>query len=446
MQWTSCLGFHIFHSLYLLRKAPTLKASASKKLPRDITALPNAGSSKAKSSELYCRKAKWKGRECYVLGNGLIRLTALTGGGHIAEIKREDRSEKSSINPLWNPPWETFDSYNYDPRKHAAAYGPTTEGKLLAGLAGHILCMDYFGLPSSEEASLGLSLHGEAPNSKWDVIGCKATPTVVDLKVSVRLPEAGLRFTRELSMHQGESVVYFEEAVSNRRKADHFFHWTQHVTLGPPFINREHSRIVLPGSLGLTFPHGYDEGKVMLRTGGIFRWPHAPSLRSRTVDLTRPFSSPGRGYVAGVLLDKRRNTGFVAAQNRKEHLIIGYCFLRSDFPWVTIWEENLAIQSVPWKGRTQALGLEFGTTPLPVTRRENFIGKGALFGEPTLTIVPARMEKLVRYLCFLAIVPERFGKLRNIRLGKQEIVLIGSGRPTEVRLKASGLDEKIRGL
>jgi hypothetical protein len=423
-----------------------LKASTSKKLPRDIGALLNAGSSKAKSTELYCKKAKWKERECYVLGNGLVRLTALTGGGHIAEIKRDDRCERSSINPLWEPPWETFDSYNYDPREHAAAYGSTTEGKLLAGLAGHILCMDYFGLPSSEEASLGLSLHGEAPNSKWDVVGGKATPTVVDLKVSVRLPEAGLHFTRKLSMHQDESIVYFQEAVSNRRKVDHFFHWTQHVTLGAPFINKKDSRIVLPGSRGMTFPHGYDEGKTMLRPGVIFRWPHAPSPTNRTVDLTRVFSSPGRGYVAGVLLDKRRNTGFVAAQNEKEHLVIGYCFLRSDFPWVTIWEENLAIQSVPWKGRTQALGLEFGTTPLPVTRRENCIGNGALFGEPTLTVVPARMEKSVRYLCFLAVVPEKFGKLRTIQLGKQEIVLIGSGRPKEVRLKASALDEKLRGL
>lgn len=380
-----------------------------------------------------------------MLGNGLIRLTTLTGGGHIAEIKLEDRHGKSSINPLWNPPWETFDSYKYDPRKHAAVYGPTTEGKLLAGLAGHSLCMDYFGLPSSEEASLGLSLHGEAPNSKWDVRGGKATSTAVHFKASVRLPKAGLRFTRELSMHRDESVVYFQETVSNRRKSDHFFHWTQHVTLGPPFINKEDSRIVLPGSRGITFPHGYDEGKVMLRAGGIFRWPHAPGLTNKTVDLTRPFSLPGRGYVAGVLLDKRRNTGFVAAHNRKEHLIVGYCFLRSDFPWVTIWEENLAIQSVPWKGRTQALGLEFGTTPLPVTRRENFTRGGMLFGEPILTFVPARMNKSVRYLCFLTIVPESFGELQDIQLGQQEIILIGSGQPQKVRLKASALDEKIRG-
>jgi hypothetical protein len=184
----------------------------------------------------------------------------------------------------------------------------------------------------------------------------------------------------------------------------------------------------------------------MLPAGRTFRWPYAPSLTGRTVDLTRPFSLPGRGYVAGVLLDKRRKTGFVAAHNRKDNLVIGYCFLRSDFPWVTIWEENLAIQSVPWRGRTQALGLEFGTTPLPVTRRENFTGNGTLFGEPTLTSVPARSKTRVRYLCFLALIPENFGPLRDIQLGKREIVLIGSGRLKEVRLKASGLDDKIFGL
>lgn len=424
-----------------------MKTSASKELPSEIApSIAKTGFSKLNKSLTYCRKTKWKARECYVLGNGLIRLTTLTGGGHIAEIKFEGGPEKSAMNPLWIPPWKTFDSYNYDPRKHADAYGTTTEGKLLAGITGHNLCMDYFGLPSSEEASLGLSLHGEAPNRKWDVIRSKATSTAVNLKVSVRLPTAGLRFTREISMQRDESVVYFQETVLNTRKADHFFHWTQHVTLGPPFISKDDSRIVLPGSDGLTFPHGYDEGKALLHPGRIFRWPHPLGLANRTLDLTRPFSFPGRGYVAGVLLDKRRDIGFVATVNQKEHLVIGYCFLRSDFPWVTIWEENLAIQSVPWRGRTQALGLEFGTTPLPLTRRENFTANRSLFETPTLTFVPAKKEKRVRYLCFLAIVPENFGEPRDIKLQNQEIVLIGSRPRKEVRLRASAVNEMIRDL
>jgi hypothetical protein len=393
--------------------------------------------------QLYCRKAKWRGRECYVLGNGLVRLTTLTGGGHIAELRFERASGKPTMSPLWIPPWKTIDSHKYDPKKHSLTYGSTTEGKLLAGITGHNLCLDYFGSASPEEVGLGLSLHGEAPNSNWRAIRHDPVAPIADIKLSVRLPVAGLRFTREISLLRDESVIYFKETVSNERKADHFFHWTQHVTLGPPFINKGDSRIALPGSRCLTFPHGYDEGKALLPSGRPFRWPSAPSLTNRALDLTEPFSRAGRGFVVGVLLDRRRSAGFVAAFNRKERLVMGYCFLRTDFPWVTVWEENLAIQATPWRGRTKALGLEFGTTPLPVARRENFVANGPLFGTPTITFVPARGEKRVRYLCFLAAVPEEFGDIQDIKLGGKEILLIGSGRHNEVRLRASRLAENI---
>ena len=227
----------------------------------------------------------------------------------------------------------------------------------MAGITGHSLCMDYFGLPSSEEASLGLSLHGEAPNSRWQIIRRYTNPARARIKLSVRLPAAGLRLVREIGMQPDESIVYFKETVTNTGKADHFFHWTQHISLGPPFINNEDSRIVLPGARGLTFPHGYDEGKASLRSGRTFRWPNAPGVTNKSVDLRRPFSLPGSGFVAGVLLEKGKNTGFVAALNRKERSLIGYCFSRSDFPWVTIWEENRAIQAVPRRGRAPKICL-----------------------------------------------------------------------------------------
>ena len=111
------------------------------------------------------------------------------------------------------------------------------------------------------------------------------------------------------------------------------------------------------------------------------------------VDLTRPFLRQGLGFVVAVLLDKKKSVGFVAAVNHKLGLFIAYCFKRSDFPWVAIWEENLGIAAPPWKQRTRARGLEFSTTPLPVLRRDAFLS-GRLFDEPTLTCVPAMGTRL----------------------------------------------------
>jgi len=100
--------------------------------------------------------------------------------------------------------------------------------------------------------------------------------SLASAEFSVRLPVAGLRFAREITLRRGEPVAYFRETVTNERRGDRFFHWVEHVTLGSPFLTHEHSRIFLSGSRGRTFPHGY-AGKALLESSRDFRWPFAPA-------------------------------------------------------------------------------------------------------------------------------------------------------------------------
>jgi hypothetical protein len=255
--------------------------------------------------------------------------------------------------------------------------------------------------------------------------------------MSVRLPVAGLRFSREIELRKDEPVVYFTETVRNERKSDHFFHWTQHVTLGPQFLSSEDSSVALPGARAITYPHGYDEGRALLTSNEEFEWPNAPLLEGGKIDLTRPFTRKGLGFVVATLIDKKRNVGFVAAVNHKLGLLIAYCFKRSEFPWIAIWEENLGIAAAPWKQRTQARGLEFSTTPLPVLRREAFFS-GRLFDEPTLTAIPALGKKTVRYAALLTNVPNDFGEVRDIQVTGDRIEILGN-RNKIVTVQSSGL-------
>jgi hypothetical protein len=378
-------------------------------------------------------------REAYVLANDLVRLVTLTGGGHIAEFCFHQDSGFSTLNPLWVPPWKTIEPYRYQEKLHAARYGKALTGKLLSGLVGHNICLDYFGPPSEEEAQQGLSIHGEAPSAKWQKSGGRATSNDAALELSVGLPVAGLHFRREIRLRRGESVVYFKETVSNDRKADHFFHWTQHVTLGPPFLNAEQSRVAISGTKGRTYPHGY-ENKALLESSRDFRWPLAPGQGTGSVDLSRPFTRAGFGFVATVLLDPDRDLQFIAALNEQHCLLIAYCFRRSDFPWVAVWEENRARGTAPWRGRCQARGLEFGSTPFPVERREAF-GSGPLFDTPHFSLVPARGTKSVRYISLLASLPGNFGEVADIRVADDEIEIGGTGQEDTIRLHASGLRE-----
>ena len=386
---------------------------------------------------VFCRKTTWRRRESFTLGNDLVRLVTVTGGGHIAEFRFADSTGLPTTNPLWVPPWDTIEPYCFDADTHSAKYGPMPGGKLISGMVGHSICMDYFGSPSPEETRLGLSQHGEAPSSRWRRAGVRVSASEAALTLSVRLPAAGLRFSREIRMRQNEAVVYIKETVTNERKMDHFFHWTQHVTLGPPFLASQESTVVLPGTKSIAFGLGYSDEDALLAPNRKFRWPMAPQRVGGIVDLTRPFSHEGRGFVAGVLVDPRRGLGFVAALNVRERLLIAYCFSRRDFPWVTVWEENRVVSASPWKRRTQARGLEFGTTPSSAPRRESYLAGGPLFGVPTVTCVPARGTRVVRYVAFLATLPAGFDQIRDIKLGEKEFLIVGANRRAPLSVPAS---------
>ena len=387
--------------------------------------------------KLTCVKTKWHGREAYTLSNDLVQMVTLPGGGHIVEFQFLASTGLPVLNPLWTPPWKTIEPYQYRAEKHAAEYGPVNEGKLLSGIAGHNICLDYFGPPSEEEAAQGLSTHGEAPSAQWRKTRLRATAQEVSLTLTVPLPVAGLRFSRELRLRRGESVVYFAETVVNEKKADHFFHWTQHVTLGPPFLGNETSRIAIPATRGKTHPGGYG-GNELLASGRNFHWPFAPARTGGSIDLTVPFAQQGLGFLVSVLLNPRRKVQYVTALNQPNHLLTGYCFRHSDFPWVAIWEENQARTDAPWNGRTQTRGLEFGSTPSPVTRREAF-AVSPLFDTPTFSIVPAKGRTTVNYLSFLTPVSDDFSGVRDVQVARNEILIQGSGRKSSVRLPASGL-------
>jgi hypothetical protein len=391
-------------------------------------------------AKVTCTRGSWQKRDAYVIENNLIRLVTLTGGGHIAEMRFRAGLHLPTLNPLWVPPWKTLEPYRYKESIHGAKYGKIDTGKLICGIAGHNLCLDYFGAASPEENKQGLSIHGEAPSARWRATRASSKPGRADLEMAVRLPVAGLRFTRQITIRQGESVVYLKEKVINERKADHFFHWTQHVTLSPPFLQPKHSRTFMSGTKGRTFPHGY-EGKELLVSSRNFQWPLAPGVSGAKVDLTRPFTKSGRGILATVLLRPDREVQYVAALNTEANLIMGYCFKRTDFPWVALWEENCARTDAPWNGETQSRGLEFGSTPFPVGRREAF-SNGPLFGAPHFSLVPAKGQKTVNYVSFLAAAPKGFAEVRDINIEKGKIVVAGQsnrGKPVSLEIRASGL-------
>ncbi len=391
----------------------------------------------AKTKQPACTRTRWQGREAYTLSNGLIQMVNLTGGGHIAEMRFAKRSGLPDVNPLWVPKWKGIEPFDYRAKDHEKRYGPLTEGKLLSGISGHNICLGYFGPPSDEEAAQGLSTHGEAPSLKWRKSAERLHEGQLNLTLSVRLPEAGLQFSREIGLRPGESVVYIKESVTNQRKLDYFFHWTQHATLGPPFVSPEDCRVFMSATRGITSPDAYG-AQALLAPGKTFQWPLAPANSGGDADLSRCLIRKGLGIVASLTLDPARDVQFVGALNARHRLLYAYCFHRADYPWVTVWEENCSRESPPWNGRSETRGLEFGSAPLPVTRREAF-SRGPLLGTPSFSTVPARGRVTIAYVAFLAHLPEGFVEVRDIRTDKDGIVIEGGESGQQVTVPAAGL-------
>ena len=164
------------------------------------------------------------GRQAVSIENEALRVTVLKEGGHIAEVLHK----KSGISPLWVPHWPSIEPSQFDPVKHPE-FGGGADGRLLAGIMGHNLCLDIFGGPSDAEAAAGLTAHGEASVAEYAI---DTRPG--ELVMEARLPMAALEVRRTLEL-RGD-VVHIQERVRNLSACDRPIGWTQHVTLAPPFL------------------------------------------------------------------------------------------------------------------------------------------------------------------------------------------------------------------
>ncbi|HTV57832.1 MAG TPA: hypothetical protein VMJ93_03085 [Verrucomicrobiae bacterium] len=388
-------------------------------------------------SELVCRAGRWRGRRAAIVSNGAITTQWLLGGGHLASVSAQSASGESP-NFLWEVPWKTIEPYEYSAKRDAKIYSPPPEGPYLAGYTGHVLCLDYFGIPSKEELQAGLPLHGELASRRWTAKVKKVSKGAARLVLQARAPIARIGFEREVTIQEGEPVAYVKETAANEQKFDRYIQWVQHATFGPPFCREGESVCLMPAARCRTGPYEY-EGKPALPVNRDFSWPLAPSFSGGEHDVSKPFAAEGRGFVATVLLDQSQPIAYVAVLNWKLGRVFGYCFRTADYPWVVFWEENRVRQAAPWNGTTQARGLEFGNTPTPEGMQESALA-GRLFGTPRLTRLPAAGRLTIPYVMFSAEVPATWRAVSKIEAREGKIVLTESSGGSRVELRARNVD------
>lgn len=320
----------------------------------------------------------YRGRKAHRIENDLLHVTVTVEGGHIAEITHKE----TGVNPLWSTPWDTIDPSTYDPAKHPE-YGGDAESKLLSGIQGHNLCLDLFGPPSPEEAAAGMTVHGEASTALYDI-----TSSERELTMRCQLPAAQLSFERRIRLTPKDPNIAITETVENLSILDRPIAWTQHVTLGPPFLEKGKTLFRVSATKSKTLE------------GQEFVWPMQPHADGPKEDLQLFTNEPKSGRYSAHLMDPFREQAYFLAWSPTSKVLIGYQWKRTDFPWMGIWEENYSRDSAPWNGRTLTRGMEFGASPMPEPRRK-MIERNSMFGFPCYRWAPAKSKVTVEYKAFV---------------------------------------------
>jgi hypothetical protein len=303
-------------------------------------------------------------RRAFQIENASLRVTALAEGGHIAGLLYKP----TGVNPLWQPPWPSIEPSAWSPDKYPI-YGNDSESKLLAGIMGHNLCLDIFGPPSGDEARAGMVAHGEAGVLPWQF---ESIPN--GLRCRCVLPNSQLAFERTIVLDDLRALIH--ETVENLANLDRPIAWTQHVTLGPPFLNPGITQFRVTATKSRAIGETTDHN-----------WPELV-----------PSATPS-AYAAH-LMDPSRDDASFTAWTPNSLVALSYVWKRADFPWLGIWEENKSRAQTPWLSQTQTCGMEFGVSPFPEPRRK-MIDRGPLFNTPTFRWIGARQTLSADYYAIL---------------------------------------------
>ncbi|MFC1606522.1 hypothetical protein ACFL47_01010 [Candidatus Latescibacterota bacterium] len=353
---------------------------------------------------LPCHAEKsFEGRNLIRLETGNSRVIVDRGGGSIVDFSLLSQG----LNPLtfWHP----------------------ERGDLKPQPIGHFVCFDRLGNSSPQEKKNGMPNHGEAGRVDWTVLSQPSnTEDGISASMYGDLPLAGMRLTRKMMLSENAPVLYVTETFTNNNKLGKVYNIVQHPTIAPPFLDDTvcvDSNALKGFWVGNPAPT-YEEPLVW--------WPTI-MYRGDQVDLRNLKDNHNPGVVNFVFPDGVEH-GWVTACNARQGLLFGYLWRLTDYPWFRIWRYARG-------GKPQAVGLEFGTTPLPYPFGD-ILAKGSIFGRPIYEYLDAGQSIEKSYIAFLAEVPEGFRGVASILIQEKSIILKEKGleKPRDITIAVDKLD------
>jgi hypothetical protein len=353
----------------------------------------------------------------FVIANKQTELAVTRLGGQMSPVTFF-RDSAEPVQPYYISPWQD---------EKIAEFG----APVLVPLRGDFFCLPFGG---NSEASGGEKhpVHGEIAGAEWTLVGGKKNGAVTTVTISIETKVRKGRVTKELSLVDGENVVYSRDTIEGFAGSVPLGH---HATLAMP---SEDGTVRLAASkfrFGMTYPGLFSDplqGEYQSLLPGT-RWTDLAKVPvawkgAADADLTR---LPARyGYADLIQLinepsDKTGGPAWMTATFPKS----GYVWFSLKDPAVLrttlFWIENHGRHGSPWNGRNNCLGLEdvtgYFADGLAGSIKDNVLTKE---GVKTTVDLTADKPTAVNYIQGAAKIPDGFEIVKTIEFAPGKATLV----------------------
>ena len=355
----------------------------------------------------------------FVVATKEVEIAVTKLGGHVAPVTFFRDSAKP-VQPYYVSPWQ----------EEAPSKMPAP---VLVTLRGDFFCLP-FGGNNDEVAGEKHPPHGEIVGDVWKVVGKKKTGDVMTLTLGIETKVRKGRVTKELSLVDGQNVVYSRDIIEGFAGRVPLGH---HATLAMPEKDGAVRIATSAFRFGMTCPSLFSDPKQReyqaLLPGAKWTdlakvpvaWKDAPDA-----DLTR---LPGRyGHadliqIANESWAKTNGPAWTAAT----YPDAGYIWFSLKDPAVlnstVFWMEYHGRHGHPWNGRNNCLGLEdvtaFFADGLAVSTKENVLTKE---GVDTAVALSADKPTAVNYIQGVVKIPDGFENVKTLEFAPGEVTFVST--------------------
>ena len=288
-----------------------------------------------------------------------------------------------------------------------------------AAYQGHFACIGRWGQPSTDEISKGLPHHGQPANLLWDL---QPPANNITINMQVIAPLEGLQVERTIRLDDRSSIFLVKERVINVNASGRLFNMVQHPTLAKPFLSAN-------TVVNCNADKGFNYKLNVKPLEHAAEWPFGIMENGDKLNISRPdnpYSS-----VFSFTIKKDAKFGWITAYSPENKLLIGYLWKRSDYAWISFWQDFDG-------GNIRYRGLEFGTTGMHKPYGEIIDeGNDKVFGEDSYKYLDAGETQTRSYLAFMCGIPANYTETGNVYFSGDKLIIEEAGRKQQITIKTS---------